>query len=106
MNRAFVFAAGLALLTSPAFGQGSPRPADASYNPTTNPADFTHVVTNKYYPRNPGMKATYGKNTSKGVERIEVEVTGETKSVMGVTMLVALAPAWCSSKTARSNLSS
>jgi hypothetical protein len=94
MNKAFVFAAGLALLTSPAFGQGSPRLADAPYNPTINPADFTHVVTNKYYPRNPGMKATYGKNTSKGAERIEVEVTGETKSVMGVTLLVVREREW------------
>jgi hypothetical protein len=100
MNKALIFAAGCALLASPAFGQGAPRPADPtgqadpSYDPKIIPADFTHVLTNKYYPLKPGMKATYEMKTSKGVERVEIEITGETKQVMGVTALVVRDREW------------
>ena len=52
------------------------------------------MITNKYYPLKPGMKATYEKKTSKGIERIEIEVTGETKKVMGVTALVVRDREW------------
>ena len=94
MNKTLLFAAGFALLTSPAFGQGSSRPADAAgqvsapYNPTINPADFTHVITNKYLTLKPGTRATYEKTTSKGITRVEMKVTGKTKRVMGVHALV------------------
>jgi hypothetical protein len=100
MNKCLIFAAGFALLGSPALGQGSPRPAEAvergnvSYDPTINPADFTHVITNKYYALKPGMKATYEKKSPKGIKRVEIEVTGETKKVMGVTALVVRDREW------------
>jgi len=100
MNKALLLAAGFTLLTSPAFGQGSPRPADAGdqvstpYNPAINPADFTHVISNKYYTLNPGMKAGYEQKTLKGITRTRIEVTGETKTVMGVTTLVVRDRKW------------
>jgi hypothetical protein len=100
MNKALLFAAGFALLASPAFGQGSPRPPHAvgrpsvPYNPIINPADFTHVITNKYLTLKPGTKATYEKTTSKGITRVEMQVSGKTKRVMGVTALVVRNREW------------
>jgi hypothetical protein len=100
MKKALLFAAGFALLTSPAFGQGSPRSADtggqvsARYNPTINPADFTHVISNKYYTLKPGMEAAYEKKAPEGIVRKRIEVTGETKMVMGVTTLVVRDREW------------
>jgi hypothetical protein len=100
MKKALLFIAGLALLTSPAFGQGSLRRADsadhvnAPYNPTVNPADFTHVITNKYLMLKPGTKATYEKTSPEGVKRVEMKVTGKTARVMGVTTLVVLNREW------------
>jgi hypothetical protein len=93
MHKSLVLAAALALVAASAFGQGSPPQADAGesgapYNPRINPADFTHAITNKYYPLKPGMKASYEKKTEKGLKRTEIEVTGETKIVMGITALV------------------
>ena len=100
MNKSLVFAAGLALLSAPAFAQESPRlaaalaHASASYEPAIDPADFTHVITNKYYTLKSGMKATYKKRTPKGTTRIEIEVTGETKKVLGVTTIVVRGRQW------------
>jgi hypothetical protein len=99
MNKALLFAAGFALLTSPALGQGSRRAANAGevnapYNPTIDPADFTHVISNKYYTLKPGMKAGYEKKAPKGVTRTQTDVTGETKPVMGVTALVVRNREW------------
>ena len=100
MNKALLLATGFALLISPAFGQGSPRPTEAGdqviarYNPTINPADFTHVISNKYYTRAPGMIATYEKKTPEGMVRTQIEVTGETKTVMVVTTLVVRDREW------------
>jgi hypothetical protein len=100
MNKVLLFAAGFALLTSPAFGQALPRPPDAGdqvsapYNPTINPADFSHVISNKYYTLDPGMKAGYEKKTSKGITRARTDVTGETRTVMGVTTLVVRNREW------------
>jgi hypothetical protein len=104
MNKTLAFAAGFALLTSPAFAQESSRAAiagsqvGASYNPAIDPADFTHVITNKYYSPKPGMKAAYEKRTSEGIGRVELEVTGKTKKVMGVTTLVIRVREWLNDK--------
>ena len=71
MNKVLLLAASLALLAPPAFGQESSRPAGAgdpvssSYKPNINPADFTHVISNKYYTLKPGTKATYEKKSPK-----------------------------------------
>jgi hypothetical protein len=100
VEKTLLFAAGFALLTSPAFAQASPRSANSAgqvspaYNPTVNPANFTHAITNKYLMLKPGTKATYEKNTSKGLVQVELEVTGATKKVMGVTTLVVRTREW------------
>jgi hypothetical protein len=100
MNAALIFATGFILLTSPAFGQGSPRPADAvlelgaRYDPPIDPADFTHVISNKYLTLKPGTRATYEKATPRGVMRVQIAVSGKTKKVMDVTTLVVRSREW------------
>lgn len=100
MKKGLLFVAGMAVLTSSAFCQESPRrvdlsdEVDAPYNPTIQPADFTHVITNKYLRLKPGTKATYEKASSEDVTRVEMIVTGKTTEVMGVTTLVVLNREW------------
>jgi hypothetical protein len=100
MKHALLFVAGFALLISPAFGQESPHwansggRANAPYNPAIKPADFTHVITNKYLMLRPGTKATYEKTSEEGVTRVEMMVTGKTAKVMGVTTLVVRSREW------------
>jgi hypothetical protein len=100
MNMVLLFGTGLILLTSPAFGQGSSRQADAAqqfgapYDPSINPADFTHVITNKYLTLKPGTRATYEKVTPEGIMRVQIAVTGKTKKVMDVTTLVVRTREW------------
>jgi hypothetical protein len=98
MNKFLLLASAFALMISPAAGQEPPRPpaveAGASYNPVINPAEFTHVITNKYYPLRPGMKAIYEEKSEQGRKRVEIEITGETKKVMGVTALVVRDREW------------
>jgi hypothetical protein len=98
MNKHLLFAAGLALLAPPAFAQGSPaqarNQATAAYNPIINAADFSPVISNKYYTLNPGMKAGYEQATSKGIKRMQIDVAGDTKTVMGITTLVVQHREW------------
>ena len=98
MNSNLLFALGLALLASPAFAQGSPadarNQATAAYDPMINPADFTPVISNKYYTLNPGMKAGYEQETSRGILRKQIDVAGDTKKVMGITTLVVQHREW------------
>ena len=66
----------------------------APYDPTIDPVDFSHLISNRYYTLAPGMIAGYEKKTQKGITRIRIEVTGETKTVMGVTTLVIRDQQW------------
>jgi hypothetical protein len=89
-----------ALLIPPAFGEETPRApyslreVRGPYNPTFNPADFTHVITNKYLILKAGTKATYEKISSKGIVHVEMNVSGKTKSVMRITTLVVRNREW------------
>jgi hypothetical protein len=64
------------------------------YNPTINPSEFVGQVDNKYFTLKPGTKFTYNNKTRQGTERIEVLVTNETKTVMGVTTTVVRDRVW------------
>ena len=74
-------AAGVAVLGA-AGGDGS------RYAPRIVPADFTATVTNPYLPLRPGNRWTYEGRTGDGFERKMVEVTDETRTVMGVSCVV------------------
>jgi len=56
------------------------------WNPTIDPAQFTTNVTNPYFPLPIGRTWRY--STPDGSEQLTVEVTGQTRTVMGVQTLV------------------
>lgn len=60
----------------------------ADYNPQIDPADFVAVINNPYLPFSPGSRWVYESETDEGLERIEVEVTDEDRTVMGVDVTV------------------
>lgn len=74
-------AAGVAVLAS-AGGDGD------RYAPRIDPADFSAVITNPYLPLQPGNRWVYEGRSEDGFERKVVEVTDETRTVMGVTCVV------------------
>lgn len=52
------------------------------------PSDFAPVVTNPYFPLIPGTTFTYRSETDEGVETNTVEVTHDTKTILGITATV------------------
>ncbi len=74
-------AAGVAVLASA--GSGASR-----YAPRIDPAEFSAAITNPYLPLQPGNRWIYEGRTDGGFERKVVEVTDETRVVMGVTCVV------------------
>ncbi len=57
---------------------------EAPYQPEINPDDFVETIDNPYLPLLPGSRWVY----EGGDERIVVEVTDETKEILGVTCTV------------------
>lgn len=74
------------------------RPGGEKYSVQIAPGNFTTDIDNKYFRLQPGRRFTYEGKTDKGVERIEVFVTGKTKKVMGVTTRVVNDKVWLSGK--------
>jgi hypothetical protein len=62
--------------------------AEVAYAPTIDPASFTTAVDNPYFPLEPGAQWVYEGRTEEGLERTVVEVTNQTREVMGVTCVV------------------
>jgi hypothetical protein len=61
----------------------------AAYAPEIDPAEFTTDIDNPYMPLRPGTRWVYeGEGDDGESERIEVEVTDDTRQVMGVTVAV------------------
>lgn len=65
-----------------------PKTTTEAYNPVINPADFTTVITNKYFSLPVGKKLLFDAESDKGKEKIQIEITGETKIIEGVKTLV------------------
>lgn len=64
------------------------RPADTSYNPSIDPAQFTDKISNPYYTLTPGM-VRVTKGTKDGVPQTHTTtVTRDTKLIAGVLTLV------------------
>lgn len=55
-----------------------------------DPSNFVSSINNKHFTLNPGTKFIYENKTSEGIERIEVEVTQDSKKVIGVEATVVL----------------
>ena len=62
--------------------------AEVAYAPTIEPESFTDVVDNPFLPLRPGARWEYEARVEDGLERVVVEVTGQTREVMGVTCVV------------------
>lgn len=61
------------------------------YDPEIRPADFTTDITNRYFALPMGKKMTFEATTKAGVvERIEIEILRETKTIEGVETIVYL----------------
>ena len=58
------------------------------YKPVINPAEFTHKITNPYFPLTPGTVRKYVEKAGAEVSEITSTVTGDTKTLMGVKCVV------------------
>jgi hypothetical protein len=58
------------------------------YHPEIEPKDFGGPIDNPYFPLTPGTTFVYESATEKGVEEIRVEVTEDTKTILGVVCTV------------------
>jgi hypothetical protein len=58
------------------------------YDPQIDPANFVATIDNPYLPLAPGSVWEYEGTSEDGTERVVVEVTDETREVMGVTATV------------------
>jgi hypothetical protein len=91
---------GTACTSSPAASNGSSSPAsaeakvvaspmqDGAYHPDINPANFVSVIDNPYFPLTPGTSYTFEGVRDGAGQRDVFAVTGETKSIMGVSSTV------------------
>ena len=59
-----------------------------NYNPQINPSDFTTKITNPYFSLPVGKKMVYESETAEGSERVEIEIEGRTRKVMGVETII------------------
>jgi hypothetical protein len=76
---------GAASLASPS-ATASVSPLPQGGEPVTlDPAEFTLEIDNPYWPMEPGDRWVYRETDGKGgVQRVEVTVTAETKTIMGI----------------------
>jgi uncharacterized membrane protein YkoI len=59
-----------------------------------NPSDFVSGITNRYFNLTFGKNFVYENQIEEGIERIEVYVTNETKTVMGIPVTVVWDRVW------------
>jgi hypothetical protein len=65
------------------------------YNPVIDPINFVGTIDNPYFTLTPGRVWVYeGTNEEGETEKVEVEVTRDTKTVLGVTTTVVRAREW------------
>jgi hypothetical protein len=72
-------------------GNGAVTPATrptANYNPVIDPSKFTTRITNRYWPLKPGATWTYDGLKDGAPEHVEVRVTRQRKTVLGVDCVV------------------
>jgi hypothetical protein len=74
-----------AYTTAPA---SSTTTAGPPYHPTVIPSQFTHVITNPYFPLEPGKTRVYDGTRDGQPQHTEMSVTKETRMIMGVKCIV------------------
>ena len=60
----------------------------AEYHPSIDPANFTHVIDNPYFPLVPGTTFTFTEKEGRETRENKVTVTHNTKKIMGVKCVV------------------
>lgn len=72
----------------------TPAPTEETYNPIIDPADFVMEIDNPYFPLKPGTTFIYQGETEEGIQRNEVVVTNQTKTILGVLTTVVWDRVW------------
>ena len=80
------------------------RASPLEYDPAIDPANFTVVVNNPYFTLTPGTTYRYRSKESEGIEINEVNVTYETKEVMGVTTRIVRDRVWLNGRLTEETL--
>ena len=79
----------LAVITASAFAsEKKPAEAGGPYLPKIDPANFTHVVDNPYFPLKPGTTTIFTEKEGRETRENKVTVTHDTKTIMGVKCVV------------------
>ena len=65
-----------------------------AYNPIIDPTNFVQGVDNLFFPLVPGNTFVYEGETDEGFEHVEVVVTSETKTIMGVDSIQVQDTVW------------
>jgi hypothetical protein len=81
-------ALGLAMLASGLPGLAATPEATPAYPVTIDLADFVETIDNPWFPLTPGTTWIYEGESDGELERNEVTVTHETKTILGVTCVV------------------
>jgi len=76
------------------FGGGHNGFAADEYNPRIKSSDFTTDITNSYFNLPVGKKMVFESKKRNGVERTEIQITGETRKVVSVQTLVYWDRVW------------
>lgn len=79
----------LALVTASApAGEKKPAADRGEYQPVIDPANFTHVITNPYFPLVPGTTFAAQEKEGRETREVKTTVTHDTKTIMGVKCVV------------------
>jgi hypothetical protein len=95
LPRAAVLAGALVVVSACSSGAGGTDPTSAvidpgdggRYAPTIDPAGFSAVVDNPWFPLSPGERWVYESTSSDGAQQITVEVLADPRTVMGVPVV-------------------
>jgi len=74
----------LALLVLGALYLSCGQQEAARYAPRIDPTDFTTRITNPYFSLPAGKTFTYDGQVSEGAEHVEIAITNDTRTIMGV----------------------
>ena len=81
-------AAGFVLIASGPAATGRNAGERSRYRPVINPAEFTTKIDNPFMPLAPGTRMIYEGRSGDEGERVVVEVTRETRKILGVYTVV------------------
>ena len=89
-----------AIFTMGCWESSSGNGEEESYDPVIDPDRFSTMIDNTYFPLTPGTIFTYEGETEDGTETVIVEVTSDTREVMGVECVVVRDTVWLDGEVA------